>query len=131
VALVGFRYGSTVPGEAVSYTELEFTAASGAGLPRLVFLQEDVPGRASRLADADRSLVQGFRKRLRDAGLIVRDFSTASGLELEVFHALSELANGASLAPGDDEPGRGTFARLRRLRAQVRLRLREMGGRLP
>lgn len=44
VAVVGFRYGSIVPGKAVSYTELEFEAASGAGLPRLVFLLEEAPG---------------------------------------------------------------------------------------
>src|SRR5215468_11748101 len=35
LAVVGFRYGSLVPGETVSYTELEFTEATAAGLPRL------------------------------------------------------------------------------------------------
>jgi hypothetical protein len=92
VAVVGFRYGSLVPGETVSYTELEFQAATVVGLPRLVFLLEEtacLPG----MADADRSPVAGFRERLRDAGLVARAFTSADGLELEVFHALSELAN--------------------------------------
>src|SRR5215467_14561698 len=44
VAVVGFRYGSVVPGEAVSYTELEFGEAGIAGLPRLVFLLSEVAG---------------------------------------------------------------------------------------
>ena len=91
VAVVGFRYGSLVAGEAVSYTELEFLTASEAGLPRLVFLLEEAacpPGQG----DPDRSVVAGFRRRLAEAGLIVRAFTTSDGLELEVFHALSELA---------------------------------------
>jgi tetratricopeptide (TPR) repeat protein len=36
--------------------------------------------------------VQHFRQRLKNSGLVVRSFSTCEGLELEVFHALSELA---------------------------------------
>src|SRR5215472_14232585 len=95
VAVVGFRYGTMVPGEAVSYTELEFREATVAGLPRLVFLlgeDADVP---AALADADRGAVDGFRRRLRDAGLLVREFSSDAGLELEVFHALRDLPEGA------------------------------------
>jgi tetratricopeptide (TPR) repeat protein len=38
-------------------------------------------------------MVEGFRRRLREAGLVVRTFATSEGLELEVFHALSELAS--------------------------------------
>jgi hypothetical protein len=93
VAVVGFRYGSIVPGEAVSYTELEFQAASAAGLPRLVFLQDEVADSPIG-ADLDRGLVEGFRQQLRDAGLIVRAFTSDAGLELEVFHALCELTGG-------------------------------------
>jgi tetratricopeptide (TPR) repeat protein len=91
VAVVGFQYGSLVPGEQVSYTELEFRAASMVGLPRLVFLLEDAacpPG----LKDADRGPVERFRQRLQEADLIVRPFTSGAALELEIFHALSELA---------------------------------------
>jgi tetratricopeptide (TPR) repeat protein len=96
VAVVGFRYGSTAPGEAVSYTELEFEEAAAAGLPRLVFLLDAAAGMPTELADADRGLVEGFRQRLRDAGLVVRDFTSGASLELEVFHALTYLAASAS-----------------------------------
>ena len=91
VAVVGFRYGSRVPGEAVSYTELEFDEASKAGVPRLVFLLAEAASSPGRLADTDRGPVEGFRQRLRDAGLLLRGFTSADSLELEVFHALSDL----------------------------------------
>jgi tetratricopeptide (TPR) repeat protein len=91
VAVIGFRYGSMVPGEAVSYTELEFDEASVAGLPRLVFLLDGPLGLPSALIDADRGALEEFRQRLRGAGLIVRAFTSAASLELEVFHALREV----------------------------------------
>jgi tetratricopeptide (TPR) repeat protein len=96
VAVIGFRYGSLVPGEAVSYTELEFQAASEAGLPRLAFLLEEtacLPG----MADPDRGLVDAFRQRLRGAGLVVRTVTSVDNLELEIFHALSELTDGGTV----------------------------------
>src|ERR1700722_15953495 len=44
VAVVGLRYGSSVPGAGYSYTEAEFREATAAGIPRLVFLlDENVP----------------------------------------------------------------------------------------
>jgi len=91
IAVVGFQYGSVAPGEGACYTELEFREAGVAGMPRLIFLQEEAAGLSSDLADADRGPVEGFRQRLRDAGLIARSFTSADSLELEVFHALREL----------------------------------------
>ncbi len=105
VGVVGFRYGSMVPGEAVSYTEMEFDEAGAAGLQRLVFLLHDTACPAA-LVDADRGAVAGFRQRLMDAGLVVRAFTSAADLELEVFHALTELAGSALAAvPGAAVPG--------------------------
>ena len=91
VGVVGFRYGSVVPGTAVSYTELEFAEAGAAGLPRLVFLLADASQVPADLTDEDRSAVDAFRHRLRAAGLLVREFTSAANLELEVFHALTDL----------------------------------------
>src|ERR1700722_4888882 len=91
VAVVGFRYGSLVPGERISYTEFEFLTASDSGLPRLVFLLAESSWTAG-MADADPSMVERFRRRLTEAGLLVREFTSSDALELEIFHALSELA---------------------------------------
>jgi hypothetical protein len=91
VAVVGLQYGSLVPGEEISFTELEFEQATAVGVPRLVFLLDETafPHAPS---DADRGSVSRFHQRLRDANLVVRDFASADRLELEVFHALTELA---------------------------------------
>jgi Domain of unknown function (DUF4062)/NB-ARC domain len=92
VAVVGFRYGSLVPGEAVSYTELEFIEAGTAGLPRLVFLLDETADLRAGLADMDRAAVDAFRQRLLEAGLICVWFATVDGLDLAVFQALKEWA---------------------------------------
>jgi hypothetical protein len=83
-----------------SYTELEFGEAGVAGLPRLVFLLEEGADLAGVTADQDRALAGRFRRRLCEAGLVVRRFGSAPALELEVFHALADLTGGIGrLAP--------------------------------
>jgi hypothetical protein len=93
-----------------SYTELEFDAASDAGLPRLVFLLADTVRLPSMPADADRGAIERFRQRLSDAGLLVRFFTTDTGLELEVFHALRDLADRARPAAEPDQAARPALA---------------------
>ena len=125
VAVIGFRYGSRVPGGAVSYTELEFDEASTAGLPRLVFMLDKPAGMSAKLVDADQGAAEGFRQRLRRAGLLVRAFTSPAALELEVFHALTEVSvrsavQGTALTapPGNVIPGplpRGIAAATRTL----------------
>ena len=60
------------------------------GAPRLVFLLDEAafPHAPS---DEDRGLINRFRQRLREADLVVRAFTSADRLELEVFHALTAL----------------------------------------
>ena len=99
VGVIGFRYGSLVPRELVSYTELELIEAGLADLPRLVFLMAETAGLPPELADEDRSAVQAFRERLMHAGLIVREFTSDTSLELEVFHALTEARGGPRAVP--------------------------------
>jgi tetratricopeptide (TPR) repeat protein len=93
VAVIGFRYGSMVPGETVSYTELEFNEATAIGKPRLIFVLDETADIPVEMADTSPEAVEGFRRRLRAAGLIVRTFTTDADLELEVFHALVEAVD--------------------------------------
>lgn len=110
VGLIGFQYGSIVPGELVSYTELEFNAASAAELHRLVFLLEDTDGVPPGLVDDDLVPVEEFRSRLRNAELIVATFASAAELELKVFQALTALPRPAPLAVRYSlPPGTATF----------------------
>jgi hypothetical protein len=78
VGLIGLRYGSPVRDRPeVSYTELEFSAATDAGLPRLVFLLDEqavLPISASQLTDADqgaRARQRSFRDQLQASGVTV------------------------------------------------------------
>jgi tetratricopeptide (TPR) repeat protein len=97
VGLIGLRYGSPVRDEPeVSYTELEFQAATSAGLPRLIFLLDEdaaVPIPPGRLIDSDPGVQvrqRAFRARLRECGVTAGTFASPEQLELLLLQALQE-----------------------------------------
>jgi len=120
VAVVGFRYGTPVPGQAdgVSYTELEFRTATEVGIPRLVFvLADDVPVPRS-LVDKDSRAIDAFRDRLHHADVIVKAVATPVELGEAVLHSLYEqrlhqAAHGRHRSRYDsDQDGRPTADRM-------------------
>jgi hypothetical protein len=95
VGLIGLRYGSLVRDRPeVSYTELEFQAATLAGLPRLVFLLDRdaaLPIPLSVLLDGDPELQarqRAFRDRLLDAGIMATKVASPEQLEVGLLQAL-------------------------------------------
>ncbi|MGF7236416.1 MAG: NB-ARC domain-containing protein [Frankia sp.] len=96
VGVIGFRYGSPVPERPdVSYTELEFEAATTADLPRLVFLLDDERTVGPRGLLLDRRYAErqeAFRTRLQDAeGITVRGVASPQELQAALVLALQEL----------------------------------------
>jgi tetratricopeptide (TPR) repeat protein len=109
VGLLGMRYGSPVRDKPeVSYTELEFEAATEAGRTRLVFLldaeAEDVGIPPSGLIDHEYGARQAeFRGRVQDSGLVTQAFTDPATLGQLVERSLRELAE---TRRRDDEEGR-------------------------
>ena len=115
VGVLGTRYGSPVRDKPeVSYTELEFEAATAAGLDRLVFVLDtnspEVGIPPARLIDLESGARQeAFRRRIRDIGLVIGSFTNPAGLEQLVERSLRELAD------RPPAPGQGRRERVRRV----------------
>ena len=95
VGIIGFRYGSPVKDEPdLSYTELEFAAATELSLPRLVFLLDEkvaLPVPREYLFDLHYEERQrAFRARLMDA-VTVQRVGSPDQLETRLYQALKEL----------------------------------------
>ena len=97
VGVLGTRYGSPVRDKPdVSYTELEFDAATAAGLPRLVFLLDtaaaDVGIPLTQLIDhAFGGRQEAFRRRVQTSGLVTQSFTNPDQLGKLVERSLREL----------------------------------------
>jgi tetratricopeptide (TPR) repeat protein len=99
IGILGTRYGTPVRGRPeISYTELEFEAATEAGLDRLVFLldtdADDLGIPASRLIDREFGHRQdAFRDRVRKSHLTTQSFASPEALQILVERSLRELAD--------------------------------------
>jgi hypothetical protein len=107
VGLIGLRYGSPVRDRPeVSYTELEFAAATEAGLPRLVFLLDEdaaVPIPPGRLIDTNLELAarqREFRTRLAGSGVTTSKVASPEQPELLLSQALQETRPPAAARHG-------------------------------
>jgi hypothetical protein len=100
--IIGLSYGEPVPGRPdLSYTELEFEAATSAGLPRLIFLiRAGVAPDGGRVRHAARQ--KEFRQRLQAAGLTAVWIASPVELELKLYQALVELQR-ASFRPSSSD----------------------------
>jgi hypothetical protein len=94
VGIIGLRYGSPVRDRPeLSYLELEFEAASAAGIPRLILLvRDDAAGLPAVEQPADhRGRQEAFRRQLQEAGVTTVWVSTPAETELSLYQALVEL----------------------------------------
>lgn len=102
VGIYGLRYGSPVRDQPeVSYTELEFNAATEAAMPRLVFVinaeSEELGLPPTALVDRKYGERQdAFIQRVKDAGLTLQFFSNPDDLKGLVERSLRELAESAA-----------------------------------
>jgi hypothetical protein len=98
IGVLGTRYGSPVRDKPdVSYTELEFDAATAAGLPRLLFMLDtraaDVGIPLDELIDREFGARQeAFRRRVQDSGVTTQSFRSPAELGMLVERSLRTLA---------------------------------------
>lgn len=112
IGLLGHFYGSCPPDEAVSFTELEYLAASDADIAPLMFIAPDDLPIAANLREPDESFEhqRSFRTKVLQAH-VANEFRTPDDLAAKVTAALAKwerdrrpLSNGLQAVPSTSQP---------------------------
>jgi tetratricopeptide (TPR) repeat protein len=94
VGVIGMRYGSTVRDRPdLSYTELEFEAATAAGIPRLILIvRDDAAGLPAVEQPAGHAIrQQAFRGQVQEVGVTTLWVASPAETELRLYQALVDL----------------------------------------
>jgi tetratricopeptide (TPR) repeat protein len=114
LGIIGFRYGSLVPGTDVSHTEYEFDLATQLGQYRLVFLlDEKAEFHGLDRQDAEVQRQEAFRTKLMGAGLTLVRVDSPSDLEMRAYQGLIEMRDvlvSRELPAGPSVPARSRQA---------------------
>lgn len=102
ILLQGMDYGTLVRGQGtnISYCELEYRAASTAGIPCLIFLLDELIAPEAQSPNAN--LSSDFRSRLLESGLMIARFKSPAQLSELVRNSILSLDDGEAaghLAP--------------------------------
>lgn len=87
VGIIGHKYGSRPPGREESYTELEFQAANGVGIPCFIFLKQQSPHAAGTMLSCPQPIswdeaqaVASFRDKVSQ-GRVIKSFKSPEELK--------------------------------------------------
>ena len=104
VVILGKCFGTTVPGEDISYTQKEFRYASSKGIPILGFIAKD---EADLMADTDPDKIDKlgqFRTEVETSGITTAYWRNGDHLATQVVTALTREIYGSPVSVVDDTP---------------------------
>ena len=94
--IVAGKYGSIDPEENISYTEKEYRYAVKSGIPVLSFLVKDIgelPSSKVGKTDEERENVERFRNDIKNAGRLVKFYTSKQELESVIAKSISKIIN--------------------------------------
>jgi hypothetical protein len=103
VGIVGHRYGSIVPNEDVSYSEMEYDEATRIGIPRLIYIKDrSIPVLPEHFETHPNGLrlLDAFKKKLNERHTVMY-FKSAEELAVQIAADLSQVLESLRYPPED------------------------------